>query len=507
MGGTPSSHKGGYPGRCPGRHGSATASSLGGRRHTHVPNPTLNSTPPRLQISVPARIAQFPEQSFRDSFGHVMCGACVAVIPNIKSTLVKHTHSLKHIARLIVFNAKTTEDIDLMASLSAHFRANPDEAGATVNVHEQLYRFRVTQAFMFAGVALYKASMLRTLLERSGHSCTSGTHLAMYVPKVEEREIRLVQEELKDEYIHSMFDGTSRVGELLNNVLRWCTSDFELMQRLALLMTYQKHLSGAQAARVLTTLYMTVLSIPIPRMIGFGRDSVSANAVTLRSLKPVFTHAEDMLCICHTLMNMGKHFHLGYLDEFMSKWIAIIYGTSPHAKAIWKRTIDVALVGYSTVRWYSEGEIIIQNAQIFPLIKPFLKQLVDEGVCPTLAPAALDILERGERLLKLQHAAIVDMKMVISLTYDMEGDLIPQLLAYQRIEALRGVGRHIANGVPGALPTVEAILRATTELKKGAEMEKVKRSPHLPPPPTHPRTPAREAHTQLAPVLLNPSHG
>jgi hypothetical protein len=53
-------------------------------------------------------------------------------------------------------------------------------------------------------------------------------------------------------------------------------------------------------------------------------------------------------------------------------------------------------------------------------------------------------------------------------------------LAYQRIEALRGVGRHIANGVPGALPTVEAILRATTELKKGAEMEKVNR-----PPPPH----------------------
>ena len=41
MGDAPSSHKGGYPGRCPGRHGSATASSLGGRRHTHVPNPTL----------------------------------------------------------------------------------------------------------------------------------------------------------------------------------------------------------------------------------------------------------------------------------------------------------------------------------------------------------------------------------------------------------------------------------------------------------------------------------
>ena len=39
------------------------------------------------------------------------------------------------------------------------------------------------QAFMYAGVALFKAGMLRTLLERSGHSCTAGNHLAQFIPK------------------------------------------------------------------------------------------------------------------------------------------------------------------------------------------------------------------------------------------------------------------------------------------------------------------------------------
>lgn len=405
---------------------------------------------------------------------------------------MKHTMTLKHIAKLLLFNAKTTEDIDLMTSLSEYFRANPEEAGATVSVHEQLFRFRVCQAFMFAGVALYKASMLRTLLERSGHSCTSGSHLAMFIPKVEQREVELVTDELKDEYIHSMFDGTSRLGELLNNVLRWCTADFELVQRLALLMTYEKHLSGVQAARVLTTLYMTTLTIAIPRMIGFGRDSVSANAVTLRSLTPVFTHAEDILCICHTLMNMGKHFLLAFLEEFYGKWISIIYGTSPQAKAIWKRSLDVALVGFSTVRWYCEAEIIIQNAAYFPLIRPFLSQLVDEGICPTLAPAALALYDSHELLLKLQHAALVDMKFIISTTYEMEGDLIPQILGFLRLETIRGVGRNIQNRVPGTLPTVEAIYRQTAELKKGACMEKVARAharalldPPLPSPLPH----------------------
>lgn len=287
-------------------------------------------------------------------------------------------------------------------------------------------------------------------------------------------------DEIKGQYIHSMFDGTSRLGELLNNVLRWCTPDFELVQRLALLMTYEKHLSGAQAARVLTTLYMTTLSIPSQWMIGFGRDSVSANAVTLRSLVPVFTSAEDILCICHTLMNTGKHFSLTFLDEFYSKWIPIVYGTSPQAKAIWKRTIDQALIGFSSVRWYCEGEIIIQNSFNFPLLKPFLTQLVDEGICPTLAPAALEIYQRDERLLKLEHASMVDMRLIISTTYEMEGDLIPQLLGYLRIESIRSLGQNIQNGIPGTLPTVEAILRQTTELKKGSRLEKVCHGPHPP---------------------------
>ena len=204
----------------------------------------------------------------------------MCVVPNIKGTIVKHLNTVKHRAKLIQFNAKTTEDLDLMTSLSEHFRANPDEAGANVGVHEQLYRFRVCQAFMFAGVALYKAGMLRSLLERSGHSCTGGNHLSQFIPEVEQREVDLIMDEVNGQYIHSMFDGTSRMGELLNNVLRWCSPDFELVQRLALLMTYEKHLSGAQAARVLTTLYMTTLTIAIPRIIGFGRDSVSANSVS-----------------------------------------------------------------------------------------------------------------------------------------------------------------------------------------------------------------------------------
>ena len=282
---------------------------------------------------------------------------------------------------------------------------------------------------MYAGVALFKAGMLRTLLERSGHSCTAGNHLAQFIPKVEQREIDVIREEIEDQYVHSMFDGTSRLGELMNNVLRYCDTDFTLHQRLVLLITYEKHLTGVQISKMLTVLYLTTFKLQIERLIGFGRDSAAVNGVGVRSLTVTFTYAEDVLCLCHTLMNVGKHIQLATLDEFLSKWIQIIYGGSSAAhKAAWKRMIDISVVGHSTVRWYCEGEIIIQNAKHFPSLHPFLTQLVNDGNCPTLAPAALEILNSNERLLKLQHAAIMDIESIISVTYEMEGDGLPQTI-------------------------------------------------------------------------------
>ena len=223
--------------------------------------------------------------------------------------------------------------------------------------------------------------------------------------------------------MHSMFDGTSRLGELMNNVLRYCDTDFTLHQRLVLLITYEKHLTGVQISKMLTVLYLTTFKLQIERLIGFGRDSAAVNGVGVRSLTVTFTYAEDVLCLCHTLMNVGKHIQLATLDEFLSKWIQIIYGGSSAAhKAAWKRMIDTSVVGHSTVRWYCEGEIIIQNARNFPFLHPFLTGLVNDGNCPTLAPAALEILNSNERSLKLQHAAIMDIESIISVTYEMEGD-------------------------------------------------------------------------------------
>jgi hypothetical protein len=131
-------------------------------------------------------------------------------------------------------------------------------------------------------VPIAKVSYLRALLERVGNTTGDPSHLGQFIPKVESRELDKIKGEAEGQYINSIFDSTPRLGDLLNNVLRWVTSDFVIIQRLALLITYAKHLSGVQTAAVLTKLYMTTMQLQAEYMINFARDSVSANSVCIR---------------------------------------------------------------------------------------------------------------------------------------------------------------------------------------------------------------------------------
>ena len=80
------------------------------------------------------------------------------------------------------------------------------------------------------------------------------------------------------------------------------------------------------------------------------------------------------------------------------------------------------MVGFSAVRWYCQGEIEIQIARKYPLVRPFLVTLNAEGCCPTLSPAALEVYDRDPLQLKLEFAAAMDIEIFIRTCYELEGD-------------------------------------------------------------------------------------
>ena len=148
-----------------------------------------------------------------------------------------------------------------------------------------------------------------------------------------------------------MFDGTTRLGELMNVVARWCTKDFHLVQRLIALRTFAKHLNAQQLAVFITQLLLGTLKMSIKNVTGFERDSAAINGASVRTLTTTFTSAENLLCICHTLCHLGEHFELSLLDAFMTLWIKLIYGPGKAAAEVWRAAIGENVKGHSAVRW------------------------------------------------------------------------------------------------------------------------------------------------------------
>ena len=74
--------------------------------------------------------------------------------------------------------------------------------------------------------------------------------------------------------------------------------------------------------------------------------------------------------------------------------------------------------------------------------------------------------------LKLQLAAVLDMRALVKRTYELEGDRLQLLLVFSRVEGLREVGRSLRNDdTDGVLPNVDAILlRADVKLQNGRKL-------------------------------------
>uniref|UniRef100_A0A7S0PVZ2 Uncharacterized protein n=1 Tax=Coccolithus braarudii TaxID=221442 RepID=A0A7S0PVZ2_9EUKA len=107
----------------------------------------------QTKVPITQRLNEFPNQSFRDSCGVLLCGSCHTVLPNLKSVIKQHLSTAKHEWALVQFHARSTQDLEIMTELGQYFRENPNLAGSTnVSEHDQLFRYRTTETLMHAGI-------------------------------------------------------------------------------------------------------------------------------------------------------------------------------------------------------------------------------------------------------------------------------------------------------------------------------------------------------------------
>lgn len=435
------------------------------------------------KTSVRDRVVQFPGHSLKESAGALFCQACKTTIFNKWSTINLHCRlenngkPTRHATNMEKWKTRKDDDTELKTNLLEYYAAHPDEKAMTKDPDEMVFRYRTTEACLGSGIPLAKVDKVRPLLQRANFALTASQHLGVYIPKIEKAEVKLLSSEMHEQYLGIGFDGTTRLGEAINTTARWCTSGFELEQRLIDFTTMEKHLSGADLAVHISNLLIRQCNVAPQFLVNIARDSCSTNGVACRALMGnPFVNTCSMLCISHTISNAGAHLQLATLDKFKPSWLELAGGRNCHAgaKKLWAEVVSPATVpGYSKVRWWAWGSILIVIGEAgMKRLGDFITECEKRDYGDASRKALRLIYNNEPDALRLELAAMLDCRLLIAVTHELEGDRLEIMLVYDRVETLRAVGRAIKNGDDGCLPNVDATLRRTMKLKPGTVFEK-----------------------------------
>ena len=197
----------------------------------------------------------------------------------------------------------------------------------TVPPDQALRRIQTSTAMLKAGIPLAKVDYLRPLLEENSVRLTYSSHLASYIPFILDNEKTTIRAELeKRPHISVIFDGSTYQGEMLVVLVRFVTMDFQICQRLVRVRILSKSLNSQQLAREIINALSTELQYPSDRVIAVIRDGASVNEAAFKILKDVmYPNVTNIICIAHSLDNIGKHFEKNLLDSFLQSWVSLFF--------------------------------------------------------------------------------------------------------------------------------------------------------------------------------------
>ena len=423
------------------------------------------------EVKPATRVGQYKGQMLVVSSGALHCSACKCNIQNIKSTIDAHVATAKHKANVEKVQGRIGSERDLHSELVSYYMDHPDERGSSVAPEVTVYRMLVVQAFLAAGIPLSKVDELRGLLERYGHPLTAAANLRQLVPKVEAREIETVMQDVDGQYLSLAFDGTTRLGEAVNVVGRFCSSDFVITRRLLRFVTLARHADAAAIAGLITNLVVGQLHIPFDRIVGWLHDSAAVNGAAVRMLG-MFTSAADVMCVSHTLNNTGGRLSFPHLGPFSSAWVTLM--SSHAARNLWAAEIGRSPRRYSSVRWHALAEMQFEVATHFSRLDQLMQQCEQSSLAPASVTQIKAVLSSHRHELRCELAAMLDMRCLVAATYDMEGDRLEILLVYDRLMTLMQMGDRLRRGdVDGLLPNLDAVMRADSQLSVGTVIDKV----------------------------------
>ena len=208
------------------------------------------------------------------------------------------------------------------------------------------------------------------------------------IPFLFQEELTRVRGEIQGKHVAVVFDGTTRLGEVLVLIVRFL-DEWTVKQRLVSVQFMQKSLNGEELARQIISVLSVTLGIESGRLLAAIRDGASVNAAALRTVAIVYPYVLDICCISHTLLDIccishtldlvGEKFKATAVSLFVTLWVSL-FAHSAKARAL----------------WWSRWEIMLQVLEQFGDVEPFLQENSDFS--PATRSKLLDILHNPQSL-------------------------------------------------------------------------------------------------------------
>lgn len=241
-------------------------------------------------------------------------------------------------------------------------------------------------------------SEFRRSLERDGMTLGDDKSMSQLIPAVYAEEVTKVHSELQESakkleelfYVSRSFDGTSHVGECINDVIRFIyynqvTGNYSITHRLLSIKLYAEPCDSMNLAFILHG-NSTGCGVPLNRILSIAHDRAKVNEAALGELLRCREYRlVSMPCIPHTIDNGGDGFDFKLLSSALGHHHNLM--RSLKAKEIFVHIFVVSPVSYSDTRWWSS---FTQWNQIFPNFAKyceFVDQCIARSVCSESATA------------------------------------------------------------------------------------------------------------------------
>jgi hypothetical protein len=207
-----------------------------------------------------------------------------------------------------------------------------------------------------------KIDDLRPFLEKwTKQSLTGRQHLGMYVEALAAAELKDILELVKEcKAVSVIFDGTTRVDEVLAVVFRFVKEDFSIVQKLVSLAKYKDVKNHEKLAWAVLAV-LAANGIPYATgVVGWQRDRAAVNGAAMTYLTQSYGGL-DMKCLSHTITHVGEHMETELLETWINDLCAMMSqgGGSNKATTAWQEVMGRCWRHPGNTLWWSKFEVSI----------------------------------------------------------------------------------------------------------------------------------------------------